>query len=231
MGKARRVRAWGWLVRSKGPGTGALKVFDMTRTRSLVLAAAGSLLASLASIHGCSPVAAADRSRPAASPSSPPPGLSRDDVCALVQQIADLRVGGRSHSSIIDQPCTKELAATSGRIAVDVILYSGDRAIGMRPLDFGETCGRQDIVVTCDPGKADQPCRSVLGKGKDWRVALMLHSEQPNRVRAHATVLPYKPVRKGFATASPCGRREAVFERSEKDWREVPGRGGANGPG
>ena len=37
-----------------------LKVLDMERTRSLVLAAAGSLLASLACIHGCAPVVAAD---------------------------------------------------------------------------------------------------------------------------------------------------------------------------
>ena len=204
----------------------------MQRTRSFVLVAAASVLTSLACIHGCSPVVAADESRPATRlPSSLSPGLSHDDVCALVQQIADLRVGGRSRSSIIDQPCTKELAATSGKIAVDVILYAADRAIGTRPLDYGETCGRQDIVVTCDPGKADQRCRSGPATGEDWRVVLMLHSEQVNRVRAHATVLPYKPVRKGFATASPCGKREAIFERSGKDWREVPRRSGSRGPG
>jgi hypothetical protein len=76
--------------------------------------------------------------RPATSPpSSPSTGLSHDDVCVLVQQIADLRVAGRSHSSIVDQPCTKELAATSGKIAVDVIFYGADRAIGTRPLDYG----------------------------------------------------------------------------------------------
>jgi hypothetical protein len=179
-------------------------------------------MAALLACLACSRVVAKEQARAGADASAGPIELTRDDVCALVDQLAHLRVGDRPRSSIIDQPCTKELAGVSGKIAIDVLAYRPEWSVGRRLLKRGETCGTADMVVTCDPGNADQKCPLDPAQGENWKLVFMLHSQGSDRVRGHATTVRYKPIGPGVATASPCGKREAVFERSPKGWAEVP---------
>jgi hypothetical protein len=107
--------------------------------RILVLAAAGAL--ALAATAGV-PARAGNAAQPAAPAPTAEAPLSRGDVCALARAIATRLFPGKPGSSLVEQPCTRELAGLHESLAADIqVGTAGVEESWRRPLDLGDTCG------------------------------------------------------------------------------------------
>jgi hypothetical protein len=140
-------------------------------------------------------------------------------------------VAKRAGVNIISQPCTKKLASLSGKIAVDVgVSFGAQHSKGTRPLNRGDTCGGDEIVVACDSGPTPGKCSTDPILNKHWKVVVGLNVEKPNRVAAWASVLPYEsvsgcPPNTHCGVMSPCLPVGRVFEKMAGTWEEVSGKG------
>jgi len=147
--------------------------------------------------------------------------LTAKEICALTPLVARQSIDPRHRVSVMDQPCTKELAGFSGRILTDVVLtFNGDKTSARRPLDHGETCGDEHITIGCDAGSDFRRCSKDSATNEHWKLRIGLNVDG-DLVRGSAAVMPYKSRHDGTTTASPCAFSQGVYTNRSGQWERA----------